>query len=1320
MKTFITGAVLGAIATSLLALSPPALAQGGNGKAAVLIFDASGSMWGQLPGGATKIEVARDVMGQFFATRDAAIPLGVIAYGHNRRGDCADIEVIASTGVQDAAALSQRLNGINPRGMTPITESLRLAARQIPPTAEEADIILVTDGLETCDADPCAVAAQLANEGITIRAHVVGFGLTEQEAQALSCVPDQTGGQLLRPQTGAELTAALNQIAAAEPAPAPVQQAFFDIGPKAEAGHTYRISYQGTARNSDFAGFTPRGEGKPPSSASFGPIGGGTPANNPFSKRAPTEPGLYDLILFKNNGEGIVARQPIEVVAASNGFDPIGSVEPGSRVQVAFRGPEQTGERLVLARPDQPVSDFRSYSWDFALHKNGIFRVRAPDEPGEYEVRYLNSAANEIMFSRRFGVGIPFQDADLTTSEDLAAIAAAATQAPPGQDALPMVPATFRIPPGFPEAPLWWSAVPLDPDMSPEAWAPQSEMWVAEGTFEPGRYEVSTMGPGETEFRGMVEIVPGQANDFVIPLVGGGEAEQNPPDQRGDAGPLDPMNQRVTLMLPRDVEGSQVQWSAIRLDRTMQDVEFAMNDYMGSFTTEFAPGRYEITGDGGDFDLKGEIEVAAGGPTSFVIPLSREARVEESQGMDCQSAGPCAYHDPVTGLAMTLPPGWRVTPPYYSETATGAPANFPSAAISQPVGGIFQHIMLNPGEWNPAYGPCDAVPVGRLCRSQMGDIAYHRDFETIRASLRLVTASTGEANSGGDDFDEAGLDLAVLCRGSDHCDYFDPDTGLRMVVPAGWAMGEAYFVSATAGAIPQENPRISFFRIGGSDSERFEFNPHQWLNSNGPCQSTLIGAVCHFFDASESTRIAMMTAGLHARIDKDAAANSGDVFEYTAGASIDPRGPYAAGQKTVFIVRRDESLESDEIVVFPARGPLSETTILSRNRDLGGGYYGSVTMPSEPGAYRVAVLREGERVVQGVEEIIVEADPEMHFTEWNAQPFPGRPLSVNLHGRMAYDDAIAILAPDGRELARASVFEAMTGRLRTPEGLAGAHRLMHIARGPTGERPMASVALDIGARGNTVEAGGSGGDPVISVARRVLAGSRVEVSVRGAIPEKPILGFIRPNAKENQILETGQRFRPDMPSTIVNAPRQTGQWMMRLADQNLWRFAEVPVEVVDHLDDAEPEAASGRDIKPRDGTWTVAIGHTALDGCPATIADQIRSAGLEGRSNARNMAFDDPFHPAPLMADSPMQVAWTKIGPGAWQAELARQSMGAMGNVEARYELTVVSETELREVSHFSFQLPAEVMAALGGAGGSDRCTARTNVTWNWQGEGGQ
>lgn len=527
-------AVLGV--TLLMPWRPSVAGQPVADRVAILVYDASGSMWGALPGGATKVEVAREVIGDFFISRDPAVPLGVIAYGYNRRGDCADIQVIADVGINDPAGLSSRLNGINPRGMTPITKSLSLAASMIPATAESADIILVTDGLETCDADPCALAAQLAQEGIAIRAHVVGFGLTAHEAAAMACVADATGGQLLTPQTGQELADALDRIAAIEPAaePGPVQDAFFDIGPKAEAGFTYTIAYHGTAQNSDFAGFTPRGQDRPPASASFGPIGGTpTAPNNPFTKQAPSQPGEYDLILFKSGGAGIVARQAIDVVPASTGFDAIGSVEPHTRFEFTWRGPDRESQRIVIARPGDPADTYHG-DWGFALHKSGRMGLRAPAEPGMYELRYLSANRKEVLFFRPFGVGIPYEDASGASSLDLAAQAAAATQAAPGQDALPMVRASFRIPDDFPQIPLWWSAVPLDADMSPEAWTPIAETIVAEGEFEPGRYQVSAQGPGELAFKDIVEIVPGQANSFVIAL---DEAQAGHEDADGFAEP---------------------------------------------------------------------------------------------------------------------------------------------------------------------------------------------------------------------------------------------------------------------------------------------------------------------------------------------------------------------------------------------------------------------------------------------------------------------------------------------------------------------------------------------------------------------------------------------------------------------------------------------------------------------------------------------------------------------------------------------------------------------------------------------------------------
>lgn len=526
-----------AVAAMVVPAAPVAAQAGDSASADVLVFDASGSMWGQLEGGENKIVVAREVMTDYFKRRDATPPLAVIAYGHRRRGDCKDIEVIARSGRHDPARLSSQLAAITPRGMTPIAESLRLAAAQIPRTAERSNIILVTDGLETCDADPCAVAAELAASGHGIRAHVVGFGLTEKEAAGLSCVTEQTGGMLLRPQSGAELAAALDQIATAQPAPpAPpaMQDNFFDIGPKAETGHTYRIAYRGTARSSDFAGFTRRGEGPPPASASFGPIGGGTTADNPFSVRAPLEPGEYDLLLHAADGSGVVARQPIEVVPASNGFDPIGSVPPGKPFTFTWRGPDQVGERIVVARAGDPPGTYGD-SWNNTLAKKGTMNLLAPVEPGKYELRYLSASGTEILFHRVFGVGVPHEDQDRTTRSQLAGRAAISTRGAPGQDALPQVSATFRIPANFPATPVWWSAVPLDPDASPDAWALPDVQVVGRGNFEPGRYEVKAVGPGEVEFRKVVEIKPGQANEFVLDLVAEPDGDAAPAPARQPA-----------------------------------------------------------------------------------------------------------------------------------------------------------------------------------------------------------------------------------------------------------------------------------------------------------------------------------------------------------------------------------------------------------------------------------------------------------------------------------------------------------------------------------------------------------------------------------------------------------------------------------------------------------------------------------------------------------------------------------------------------------------------------------------------------------------
>lgn len=863
-----------ALWSALAGLAMPLAAQEAD-SASILIYDASGSMWGQLDGGISKVEVAREVIGDFFASRDNSIPLGVIAYGHNRRGDCSDIEVIANVGINDPAGLSSSLNRLNPRGMTPITDSMSLAASMIPPTAESADIILVTDGLETCEADPCALAAQLANEGIDIRAHVVGFGLTKEEGEVMSCVADATGGLLLTPQTGQELADALRQVAQVEPVPPPepepepVAEAFFDIGPKAEAEHNYTISFKGTARNIDYAGFTRRGEGAPDVSPSYGVLGGADAGRNPFTRRAPLEAGEYDLILAVT-GQGIIARQPIEVVVASNGFDAIGSVEPDKRFEFTWRGPNQVGQRIVVARPGAAPDDyFESWGYPFSNSSTQRMGLRAPAEAGIYELRYISGNQREILFSREFGVGVPYEDADQTNTADLAAQAAAATQAAPGQDDLPMVPAIFRMPPSFPQVPHEWSAIPLDPDMSPEAWAPSGKSVTGEGVFEPGRYEVTAdWGPKDT-FKGIVEILPGQENDFVIPVM----SEEDPYVPTLD-GPW-----QILSVPPYQVQAGADRLLTLALDQPYPDAPIG-----GSWTAGEMLAGPQAAGREGGFTTAA-VEGGALRMTFTVGDPIPEPMTLYVTPYDIGYAG--TLSSGAMGISVVMWPGGYV-PPSLAEMRE---------AVHGPAPGDFVNMTSSSSQPSGANEPTAAatVPVRLRTPFEIGDVGVQwsairtdvQEMDVAFASNDLQTSFVTELAAGGtyevegvnldegiyladtitidpngrNDFEiplaadgaddasaaEAGLgeDVAFVCTNTPAgCPVNHAASGISLTLPNDWAMSEPYFYE-TAGGAGSELPTASFFWESFGTINTIELNPRQWLESNGRCAPVGTSQLCY-------------------------------------------------------------------------------------------------------------------------------------------------------------------------------------------------------------------------------------------------------------------------------------------------------------------------------------------------------------------------------------------------------------------------------------------------------------------------------------------
>ena len=193
----------------LTGVSP--LGQGQNPPVILLILDASGSMWGRVEN-RTKIEIAREVITDVTAGLPADVQIGLLSYGHRRKGDCSDIELVADLQNSRGTTIPQAVKRLNPKGKTPIAEALVTGGKRLAGQPGEKSIVLVSDGLETCGGDPCSVAAALREQGLDLVVHVVGFNVSGKEVEQLRCIAEKGGGRYFQAEDSAGLSSALETV----------------------------------------------------------------------------------------------------------------------------------------------------------------------------------------------------------------------------------------------------------------------------------------------------------------------------------------------------------------------------------------------------------------------------------------------------------------------------------------------------------------------------------------------------------------------------------------------------------------------------------------------------------------------------------------------------------------------------------------------------------------------------------------------------------------------------------------------------------------------------------------------------------------------------------------------------------------------------------------------------------------------------------------------------------------------------------------------------------------------------------------------------
>jgi len=178
----------------------------------LFIFDASNSMAGQWDG-ARKFDMAREVLFDVVDSLEemSNVEMALRVYGHESPvppQDCSDTKLEVPFATSNASRIRETLKDIDPKGTTPIAHSLELAAGDFPLCNHCRNIIvLITDGIEACDGDPCQVSQDLQKRGVILRPFVIGIGSDNGLQDTYDCI-----GQYYDAPTIRQFRIALKQV----------------------------------------------------------------------------------------------------------------------------------------------------------------------------------------------------------------------------------------------------------------------------------------------------------------------------------------------------------------------------------------------------------------------------------------------------------------------------------------------------------------------------------------------------------------------------------------------------------------------------------------------------------------------------------------------------------------------------------------------------------------------------------------------------------------------------------------------------------------------------------------------------------------------------------------------------------------------------------------------------------------------------------------------------------------------------------------------------------------------------------------------------